>query len=290
MIYKFAKCSIVFLLFSIGIKGQTSDQFRYIDNGHVRLGIDLSGGGSVFFFAESKTRRNMLNHCDKGRFIQQSYYGDKDSSYWAKQPWCWNPVQGGGYLGEPAKVLESNIRPGSLYVKSRPKHWATGKDIDSATMEEKITLKGNMAHIRYRFSYTGKHSHRNSDQELPAVFVDYGLPNLVFYQGSNPWKNETTTSVVPGWPNEAHESDECWAAYTDDSGWGIGVYTPGTTRLTSYRFVGGGKPGPESSACSYFAPLGQFSITSGFVYEYDVYLTIGNINEIRTLFYDIHSK
>ena len=281
---------LMFLLISLGANGQDADHFKYIDNGKVRLGIDLSGGGSVFYFAESKTKRNLLNHNDKGRFIQQSYYGDKDSSFWAKQPWLWNPVQGGGYLGEPAKVLDSKIKRASLYLKSRPKHWATGVDIDSATMEETITLKGKMAHIRYRFSYSGKHSHRERDQELPAVFVDYDLPNLVFYKGDSPWKNEALTRVVPGWPNEAQQSDECWAAYTDNEDWGIGVFTPGTTDLTTYRYEGDGKTGPEGSACSYFAPIRKLSITPGFVFEYDVYLTIGNINEIRSRFYDIHIR
>lgn len=279
-----------FLLFSWYAKGQNTGTFRYIDNGEIRLGVDLSGGGSIFYFAESNAGRNLLNHFDKGRFIQQSYYGDKDGSFWAKQPWRWNPVQGGGYLGEPAKVLKSKIRKKTLYLKSRPKHWATGADIDSAVMETDISLKGNMARIRFLFSYSGQHTHQKCSQELPAVFVDYDLPNLVFYSGKNPWKDEPLKQVVPGWPNEAQQSDECWAAYTDSTGWGIGVFTPGTIALTTYRFEGDGKTGPEGSACSYFAPIREFSITPGFVFEYDVYLTIGNINEIRERFYQIHFK
>lgn len=279
-----------FLLFSWYAKGQNRADFRYIDNGEVRLGVDMSAGGSIFYFAERKTGRNLLNHNDKGRFIQQSYYGDIDGSYWAKQPWRWNPVQGGGYLGEPAKVLESKFRKKSLYLKSRPKHWATGVDIDSAIMETNISLKGDMARIRFRFSYFGQHSHQPCSQELPAVFVDYDLPNLVFYNGKNPWNNEALKQVVPGWPNEAQQSDECWAAYTDSTGWGIGVFTPGTTELTTYRFEGDGKSGPEGSACSYFAPLRKLSITPGFVFEYDVYLTIGDTPAIRERFYRVYSR
>lgn len=279
-----------FLLFSWYAKGQNTTSLRYIDNGKVRLGVDMSAGGSIFYFAESKTGRNLLNHFDKGRFIQQSYYGDKDGSFWAKQPWRWNPVQGGGYLGEPAKVIQSKIRKKTLYLKSRPKHWATGIDIDSAIMETDISLKGDMARIRFRFSYFGQHSHQQCSQELPAVFVDYDLPYLVFYNGKNPWNNEPLRQVVPGWPNEAQQSDECWAAYTDSAGWGIGVFTPETTELTTYRYKGDGKTGPEGSACSYFAPIRELSITPGFVFEYDVYLAIGNTNKIREQFYRVYTE
>ena len=76
----------------------------YIDNGKVRLGIDLDRGGSVFYFAQSSTKKNILNHADEGRFIQQSYYGEPDGSVWGGNPWVWNPIQGGGSKGRKAKV------------------------------------------------------------------------------------------------------------------------------------------------------------------------------------------
>jgi len=95
---------------------------RYIDNRVVRLGVDLGSGGSVFYFAQSATKRNLLNHRDLGRFVQQSYYGRKDGSVWVKKPWRWNPVQGGDYKGHPARLLDSKITPTSVYTKSIPKN------------------------------------------------------------------------------------------------------------------------------------------------------------------------
>ena len=51
----------------------SEDGKMYIDNGKVRLGVDMQRGGSVFYFALSKNKTNLLNHFDEGRFVQQSY-------------------------------------------------------------------------------------------------------------------------------------------------------------------------------------------------------------------------
>lgn len=275
------------------IKKELEEQPLYLDNGVVRIGVDMTGGGSVFHFSESKTRRNLLNHADKGRFVQQSYYGEKDGSLWGTKPWNWNPVQGGGSSesgSSPAKVLESKINKKSIYIKSLPKHWATGKDIDDAIMEETISLNGNMAHVVYTFRYNGTTVHPSKSQELPAVFADYALPNLVFYKGDKPFTKDTLTSVIPGWPNQPQKMNENWAAYVDDNQWGIGVYVPGTTDMTTYRHNGDLVPGEWGGACSYFAPLRKFSITPGMVFTYDVYLTIDKIENMRNAFYKLKTK
>ena len=78
----------------------------FIDNGKIRLGVDLASGGSVFYLSESVPRRNLLNGFDRGRFIQQSYYGDSDGSRWGEREWRWNPVQGGDYKGLAAGLIE----------------------------------------------------------------------------------------------------------------------------------------------------------------------------------------
>jgi hypothetical protein len=55
--------------------------------------------------------------------------------------------------------------------------------------------------------------------------------------------------------------------------------------LTCYRFGAGGK-----DACSYFAPLTRFAITPGKVFEYDLYATIGTIDQIRDRFQTIRQQ
>lgn len=262
----------------------------YISNGTIKAGLDLSAGGSLFFLGEEKTGRNLINHYDKGRFIQQSYYGIEDGSNWNGQPWTWNPIQGGGYLGQASKIIDRTFDGSALYIKSTPKHWATGEDITDAVMEQTIVLEEKTLHIHYAFTYNGTTNHPSRHQELPAVFVDAALPNLVYYDGNSPWTGDTLTRRIPGWPNEAGVSGENWAAYTDDNGWGIGVYTPGTAEMTTYRFKGDGKQGPQGSACSYFAPLRTFAVIPGMRFEYDVYITIGTTDEIRGRFTGIHDS
>ena len=262
-----------------------TDPHVFIDNGEVRLGIDLSAGGSIFHFGESDGGANLLNHYDKGRFIQQSYYGDEDGSRWAGRPWRWNPVQGGGYRDEPAEVLAFDVEETRLRVRSIPRHWATGEPVDSTRMVSMIRLDGPVAHIRFAFQYNGDTAHASRHQELPAVFVDADYPYLVRYDGDAPWTGGELSRDVPGWPNERREATEHWAAYVDEEDFGIGVFFPGTDTMTTYRFEGNGTAGPTGSACSYFSPIRSFAVTPGLRFQYDVYLTIGSVDEIRARFH-----
>lgn len=127
----------------------------YINNGEIQLGVDMKRGGAVFHFSEAATKRNLLNHCDEGRFMQQSYYGEADGSIWNTQPWVWNPIQGGGWQGEKAEVTDQKVEQSSLRVTTIPVHWATGKAVTECRMIESISLEGRIAHIRYSFSNRG---------------------------------------------------------------------------------------------------------------------------------------
>jgi hypothetical protein len=203
-------------------------------------------------------------------------------SLWAGIPWRWNPVQGGDYKGRPAQVLVFTNNATKLYAESIPVNWAGGEDVTDARMEEWISLEGDVAHVRFRFRWNGGIDHPPAHQELPAVFVDYALPKLVHYAGTAPWTGAALTNSVPGWPNESRNIDECWAAFVDQRDWGLGVYVPGQTRITTYRHPG--KPGPTGGGCSYFAPVSTMTITNRFDFSYDVYITIGTVDEIRGRF------
>ncbi len=261
----------------------------YLDNGQIRLGVDRAAGASIGFFGESTTGRNLLNHHDKGRFIQQSYYGAKDGSDWNGKPWRWNPVQGGGWRNEPARTLAFTNTATTLYARTLPKHWATGADLPDVVMEEWLTLTNRIAHLRFRMTYSGATNHPPAHQELPAVFADLALTNLVYYKGDAPWTRGALMRRVPGWPNEYDKGlSENWAAYVDERDWGLGAFVPGTTEVTCYRHPG--KPGPAGSGCSYLAPIRTLAITNGFKLEYDVFLTIGTVGEMRERFRDLKVK
>lgn len=289
--------------------GYEGNDYRYLCNGNVQIGIDLSSGGSVFHFSESKTKKNLLNHFDQGRFVQQSYYdGKMDGSDWNGKPWRWNPIQGGGWNGVKSRILSKDLKKDKLIVVTEPVHWATCKALPECEMKETITLGENYAKIHYEFTNNGKGAtaHATYDQELPAVFCDHALPYFVSYTGDKPWTDAPVTIIkevtpVETWPFTQALSSECWAAFVNDKDWGIGVYTPNSTgtqgldeagnigkvRYSAYRANYTGD-GPVGSSCSYFAPHAKKTITKGWSFGYDVYITIGTIQEIRATFKKIH--
>ena len=78
-------------------------------------------------------------------------------------------------------------------------------------------------------------------------------------------------------------------AYVDDNQWGLGVYNPICT-----NFLAGmaGQPGGEATngATSYIAPVKKEILNKNSVYEYEYYLIVGTLVDIRTKIYQIHSS
>lgn len=277
-----ALLTLAFLLPSCAIAhAEEASDLVFIDNGVLRLGVKKSSGGAIAWLSRSGSKENLVNHFDRGRLIQQSYYGAEDDSLWNKTPWRWNPVQGGDWRGKGAMVLDYYVQDASLYTRTLPKHWARGNDLPECSMQQWIRLDDEMAHLRYRFTYRGKERHPARDQELPAIFLEPQYDTLVLYQGDKPWDGEEPTRLRPGWPNEYHPLPERWAAYVNDQGEGLGAFVPAAERLTCYRFGDGER---ERGACSYFAPLATFAIEPGLVFEYDVFLTLGKVDDIRRRF------
>ena len=252
----------------------------FIDNGQIRVGVNTNWGAGIAWFSNSRGP-NLVNHFDTGRLIQQSYYGARDGSFWNKQPWRWNPVQGGDWRGHPAKVLELRATTNTLYAKSQAKHWASGEDLP-VIFEESIGLTGGLAHIRFKMTYSGTNSHPSITHEIPAVFIAPQFDTLVLYDGTNAWRNDALHRSKPGWPNESRKMTEHWAAYVDEKNWGLGVLVPIADKLTCYRFASG--QDETKGACSYFAPLTEFAIAPGTQFEYDVWLTIDYADNIRARF------
>lgn len=257
--------------------------WAYLDNGTLRIGVDKSRGSAIGYLALSKDKSNLLNHSDEGRFIQQSYYGDPDGSKWAKKDWVYNPVQGGSYKGEDAKTLDFKITETELYAKIEPLRWANAQACPEAIMQEWITLDGAVAKIRMRLDYTGETQQRNAHQEMPAMFVDYALPHLMFEKDGKLVKHKPVDLGTDLKPEQIAYTGN-WLAYVDDKNFGIGIHTPGTKEAVTYRHRGNGSTGPEGSACSYVAPIRTIKLEKGSAIDYEFFLTIGTLDEIRARF------
>jgi hypothetical protein len=148
-----------------------SESWHYLDNGQVRLGVNLKAGACIGWFSKSGTQENLLNAYDVGRYVQQSYYGNEDGSDWNGKPWRYNPVQGGSWKNEPAEVVETQADATSFYAKTKPRHWATGAFTPECMMEEWLRLDGGLARLKFKMTYTGTQEHKPRHQELPALFV-----------------------------------------------------------------------------------------------------------------------
>lgn len=262
--------SALLMLHTHAVAAEDKAEWAYIDNGKLKLGVRKDAGACIGYLS-GPDGKNVFNSYDHGRFVQQSYYGNKDGSMWNTKPWRYNPVQGGDWKGNPAKLLEFKIDKTSLYSKTQPKQWASGKDVPEMVMEQWATLHEDVLHLRVKMTYSGTEKHAPHHQEIPAVFVEPSYSTLVLHDGKElrRWK--------PGWPNEHVKLPEHWAAWLDDSGNGIGVYVPAAPEATCYRF-GDGK---HRSSCSYIAPLITFGITPGQVFEYEAWFTVGSEEAIR---------
>jgi len=263
------------------VSGQAEDGWVYLDNGQLRLGVNESAGSVIGWLSRSGGTKNLLNTFDVGRYVQQSFYGDKDGSDWNGKPWTYNPVQGGSWKNEPAERIESRTNQGEYYAKTRPRHWATGALLKEVTMEQWLKLEGAEAVLRFRMTYEGETTHRARHQELPALFVDASLATLVICAADQPsWKGAPLTRLQPGFPNEYAKVSEPWAAWVDKEDQGLGILFPGTSELTCYRV----RHGHAQADCSYLAPIRTLALTPGLVVEYEVVLALGGLEEMRQRF------
>jgi hypothetical protein len=267
------KCFIIALL-PLGLPVQAAENWHYLDNGEVRLGVNLNAGACIGWFSKSGTQENLLNAYDVGRYVQQSYYGDEDGSDWNGKPWRYNPVQGGSWKNEPAEVVATQADATSFYAKTKPRHWASGAFTPECIMEEWLRLDGGLARLKFKMSYTGTQAHKPRHQELPALFVTPKLDTLVFMGADT-----KLTRQQPSFPNEYFKVSEPWCAWVDSKDHGIGLSMPHTSQITCYRVRNG-----DLGDCSYLAPIQTFSLKPGVVFEYEVVLMIGHLEQIRAAF------
>jgi hypothetical protein len=52
---------------------EAPENWVYLDNGTIRLGVKRSSGAGIAWLSASGSKENLLDHFDHGRLIQQSY-------------------------------------------------------------------------------------------------------------------------------------------------------------------------------------------------------------------------
>lgn len=93
--------------------GTETSRMSWLDNGQIRLGVDLTIGGAITYLADSSGQDKVINSHDWGRHVQMSFYsgptpfepnGKKPRPDWASLGW--NPIQSGDGYGYRSKGID----------------------------------------------------------------------------------------------------------------------------------------------------------------------------------------
>jgi len=275
-------------LFSLSFSASAlAERMDFLDNGAIKIGVDLDIGGSITHLSAARDGENLINSYDLGRQIQQSYYSGPQpfgQAHPSWKNWPWNPIGSGDTYGNPSRTLEHSNDGETLYVKTRPMQWALKNVPGDCSFETWIRLNGNTALIRCRLTNDreDKTQYPARDQELPAVYTIGKLHRLFTYDGLKPFTGGELRRIEnSGPPWASWKATENWAALVNDDGWGVGVVHPGV-----YSFIGGfhGKPGqggPKDGPTGYIAPVRREILDHNIVYEYEYTLVLGTLEEIR---------
>lgn len=266
-----------------------------LNNGVIHLKLDLTSGGAISYLSAASNSYNVVNTHDPGRFIQQSYYNgqhiDRSSSgqHPNYSPWNWNPIQAGDVYGNKAQVISHSASSSQLYVKTRPKLWDMNNELCQCYFETWVTLEGTAAKVRNKlttFQTDNIWQPRPYHQELPAVYTRGDLYKLYSYQGSSPWTQAGLTRVNNSGPPWAYwNNSERWAALVNSNNWGVGVYNANATLYVG-GFSGSIGGGPTGNSTGYFSPLRTIQLSKNGTFEYEYYLILGNLTDIRNFVYN----
>ncbi len=282
----------VALFFAAGLAAQAqSGDMSYLDNGKIRIGVDLSLGG-VITYLSAEAGENIINSADLGRQIQQSYYSGP-RPYGEAAPawknWPWNPIGTGDYYHNRAKVIARSNNGKVLYTKSIPMQWALNNVPCECTFESWIELEGNVAKVRARLNNNRPDhtQYKAYDQELPAVYTNGTHYHLVTYDGEEPFTGapirEVKTVGPPAWNNWV--ATENWAALLNDAGQGLGVFHPDVFQLKGGFAGKPGAGGPKDGPTGYISPIRQEILDYNIQYAYEYRLIVGDLTQIREYVY-----
>lgn len=284
--------------FVCAVQNMPKHDTLYLENDRFRAGVSLKWGGGLCSFEDKRNDRygNLLNSHDTGRLVQQSYYGPTqidgyENGIYEKTVWPYNPVQGGDQYGNNSKLVAVEQTDNEIRVVCRPLDWALNNVPTMAYYTNIYTLTDTGLAVQNTVVDFLQTEWTPKSQELPAFYTISALGSFRFYDGDKPWTDDALRreddlgfwSGKPAFPLRQGNT-ETWCAWTDGSGYGIGLYTPQATSLLAGRFEYDGSADANGNPTNYVAPLDVFRLTFDEPYTYDYYLTTGNVNEIRSVF------
>lgn len=140
-------------------------------------------------------------------------------------------------LVDVKKITGSGGKTEGYYVKCIPKDWPKAGAGTQAYMESLYTINQNYVEVTYRYmDFSGLNSEQYATQETPAFFVNKDLKffNVFFHDGNY----EQNTRTPPDYFNSENLEIQDVGNYISGSFWstgdtdlGIGVFTPGATKM-----------------------------------------------------------
>jgi hypothetical protein len=266
----------------------------FLDNGEVRIGMDLALGGAVTYISSKDHPGNIINSADLGRQIQMSHYsGPWPFEVGNKKPnpaWAglgWNPIQTGDCYNHPSEVIEHRNDGKQLYIKCIPKQWPLDNVPGDCLFETWTSLEGPVIHMRYRCTNrrSDTTAYRPCPQELPAVYTISKLWRLMAYTGDKPFTQDALTQVTNDWrkpwPWTRFVATERWAALVDGGGWGLGVFKNDGGEFHGGVYGDDRSDDPKHGSTAYVAPIHVENFDHNIVYEHSTAFVVGTLAEIR---------
>ncbi len=270
------------------------------------VGIKLAWGGGICSIIDRENTiekvKNLVNQCDTGRLIQQSYYGcganeEYEPGLYNGSTWAYNPVQGGNQYNQPSRLIDIIEAEGAVTVKTQPQDWSNRDFLTPSYMENTYTVFDDCILVDNRFVDFSGWQHGITTQEIPAFYTLSYFGTFVHYTGDADWSGDALSYErdLQFWGDSRYHADcdfrmrgaqtETWCAWvneTDD--YGIGLYVPNCDSLLAGRFSYNGSKDALNGATNYVAPVNMFSIGDFTPVTYSYLITTGSVSEIRDVF------
>ena len=293
-----ASCALSLSDFTCAVQEVPGDRTIAIENERYKAGVKLDWGGGLCYFRDKQNNAysNLLNCHDTGRLVQQSFYGPMkiegyQNGVFMGNEWSYNPVQGGDQYGNTSKLVALEQTKDTIRVVCRPLDWALNNMPTQTyyTSVYRLTENGltveNTAIDFLLTPWTAR------SQELPAFYTVSALNTFTFYDGDDPWtdgelREERNLEFWAGKPAFGLKkgNTENWCSWTDESGYGIGLYAPIAESLLAGRYRYNGTKKAEDDPTNYVAPLAETLLYFDEPFTYTYYLTTGKVSEIRATF------
>ena len=274
----------------------TDDNLVFLENEHIRIGVNLSLGGALTYLAE-KGKKNLINSYDWGRQVQMSFYSHpvpfRPEGVPMVERWRhigWNPIQSGDVGRNRSRILDWHNENGEVYVKCVPMHWPLDNYPGECTFEVWYRLEGNCVNVTSRLNNARPDPTQDPArrQELPAVYTNGEWYRCVSYVGKMPFTGDTLTELVGkndglGYPWLQFYPTENWSALVDEQDYGLGICigSTGFSKIGFWKQEHKGWGGPRDEQTGYVAPFAPEVLDADIVYTYNYSLIVGQLDFIR---------